>query len=421
LCSKAFRDTRDPAVTRPRLDNVRILVWMCVLIGINQLGFGSVVPVLPLYARSFGVSQAAIGLAIAVYGLARFLVAVPVGHLSDRLGRRPALAIGGLITAAGNLFCAYAPNYPTFVGARFVAGIGAAFVLTAGQIVLADITTPAVRGRAMAIYQGTFLFAVGIGPLPGGVLAERFGLATPFVAYAITGSLAALVSWFRVPETMTLRRHDHRADATALPPPPPFRAQLRVLAGRIGFLLVSLDSFANAFTRTGALFSVIPVLGEDRLQLSPDRIGFALALGSLAGFGFAYPAGVLVDRYGRKSVIVPATLLTAGSMLLFLLAPSYTWFVAACLVWSVAQGVGGVAPAAYAADVAPPRMNAAAMSLYRTLADSGYVVGPIVLGFITDGYGINAALATGASLLAVVGLLFAWRAPESYQAGGTAT
>src|SRR5262245_12851663 len=104
---------------------------MCVLIGINQLGFGSVVPVLPLYARSFGVSQAAIGLSIAVYGLARFLVAMPVGQLSDRLGRRPALALGGLITAAGNLLCAYVPNYPTFVAARFVAGVGAAFVLTA--------------------------------------------------------------------------------------------------------------------------------------------------------------------------------------------------------------------------------------------------------------------------------------------------
>jgi MFS family permease len=193
--------------------------------------------------------------------------------------------------------------------------------------------------------------------------------------------------------------------------------QLRVLTGRIGFLLVSLVSFASAFTRTGALFNVIPVLGEDRLRLSPDRIGFALALGSLAGFGLAYPAGVLVDRYGRKSVIVPATLLTGVSMLLFLLAPSYGWFVAACLVWSAAQGVGGVAPAAYAADVAPPRMNAAAMSLYRMLADSGYVVGPIVLGLVTDRFGIDTALAAGASLLAGVGILFAWRAPESYDAG----
>lgn len=397
-------------MTRPPLGDVRILVWMCVLIGINQLGFGSVVPVLPLYARSFGVSQAAIGLSIAVYGLARFLVAVPVGQLSDRLGRRPALALGGLVTAAGNLLCAYAPNYPIFVGARFVAGAGAAFVLTAGQIVLADITTPAGRGRAMAIYQGSFLFAVGLGPFPGGVLAEQFGLAAPFVAYSVAGSLAAVVGWLRIPETMTLRSRE----AASSFPPPPFGGQLRILATRIGFLLVSLVSFASAFTRTGALFNVIPILGQDRLRLSPDRIGFALALGSLAGFGLAYPAGVLVDRYGRKTVIVPATLLASASLLLFLLAPSYAWFLAAALVWSIAQGVGGAAPTAYAADVAPPRMNAAAMSLYRTLADSGYVVGPIVLGLITDGFGVEAALVTGAGLLAGVGILFAWRAPESH-------
>jgi predicted MFS family arabinose efflux permease len=383
---------------------------MCVLIGINQLGFGSVVPVLPLYARSFGVSQAAIGLSIAVYGLARFLVAVPVGQLSDRLGRRPALALGGLVTAAGNLLCAYAPNYPIFVSARFVAGAGAAFVLTAGQIVLADITTPAGRGRAMAIYQGSFLFAVGLGPFPGGVLAEQFGLAAPFVAYSVAGSLAALVGWLRIPETMTLRS---RETASSFPPPP-FGGQLRILATRIGFLLVSLVSFASAFTRTGALFNVIPILGQDRLRLGPDRIGFALALGSLAGLALAYPAGVLVDRYGRKTVIVPATLLTSAALLLFLLAPSYAWFLAAALVWSIAQGVGGAAPTAYAADVAPPRMNAAAMSLYRTLGDSGYVVGPIVLGLITDGFGVEAALVTGAGLLASVGLLFAWRAPESH-------
>src|SRR5207245_10443025 len=86
----------------------RILVWMCVLIGVNQLGFGSVVPVLPLYARSFGASQTAIGLAIAVYGLARFLVAVPVGQLADRVGRRAATALGGLVTAARHLLCPYA-------------------------------------------------------------------------------------------------------------------------------------------------------------------------------------------------------------------------------------------------------------------------------------------------------------------------
>src|SRR4029079_19035945 len=63
----------------------RILVWLCVLVAVNQLGFGGVVAVLALSARSFGVGQSAIGLSIAVYGLARFLLAVPAGQLADRV------------------------------------------------------------------------------------------------------------------------------------------------------------------------------------------------------------------------------------------------------------------------------------------------------------------------------------------------
>jgi MFS transporter, DHA1 family, multidrug resistance protein len=387
---------------------------MCALIAVTQLGFGSIVPVLALYARSFGVLQSAIGVAVGIYGLARFLIAIPAGQLADRWGRRAALALGGLVTAAGNLLCAYAPSYATFVGARFVAGAGAALVLTSGQIVLADITTPALRGRTMAIYQGVFLFAVGIGPLPGGVLAERFGLHAPFVAFAVAGTLAAALAWFQIPETKDLRNPD---GPEAGKPPPPFASQIRILSGRTGFVLVSLVSFASAVARTGALFTVIPVLAQDRLSLTADRIGFGLALASIVGLALAYPSGVFVDRYGRKMVIVPATLVSGVSLTVFLLAPSYAWFLAGCVAWSVAAGVSGAAPAAYAADVAPPGMNAAAMSAYRMLADLGYVVGPIALGLGTDLFGPDAALGATALLLVTVALLFGWLAPETYRAG----
>ena len=90
----------------------RVLVWMCVLVAVNQLGFGAMIPSLPLYAQSFGVPASAIGMAVAVYGLARFVIAIPAGQLSDRLGRRPTLAIGGLISAIGNLWCAWATELP---------------------------------------------------------------------------------------------------------------------------------------------------------------------------------------------------------------------------------------------------------------------------------------------------------------------
>jgi len=384
---------------------------MCVLVAINQLGFGAVVAVLALYARSFGVGQSAIGLSIAVYGLARFLVAVPAGRLADAAGRRAVLALGGLVSAAGNLLCAVAPTYPLFITGRFVAGAGAALVLIGGQIVLADITTPATRGRMMAIYMGVFLFAVGVGPVPGGLLAERFGLATPFLVYAAAGALGAVLAWVSVPET----RHPSglAAAATALPP---FGDQLRLLTGRLGFVLVSLISFMSAVARTGALFNVIPVLARDRLGLNADQIGLGLALASLAGLVVIYPSGMLVDRIGRKAEIVPATLMAGAAMVIFLLAPSYAWFLAACVVWSLASGVAGAAPAAYAADVAPPGMNAAAMSTYRMLSDVGYVVGPLALGLITDVLGADTALATAAVLLAAVALLFARHAPETLQA-----
>src|SRR5438552_2789512 len=271
----------------PQTRSNRILLWMCVLITVNQLGFGGIIPALALYARSFGVTQSAIGIAIAIYGLARFLVAMPAGQLADRVGRRPALAIGGLATAAGNLLCAYAPSFAVLVGARFVAGIGAGLVLVTGQIVLADISTPARRGRVMAIYHGVFLFAVGVGPLPGGILAERYGLRAPFFAYAVAGVVAAALAWMWIPET----REAGARDGADSPP--------------------------------------------------------------------------------------------------------------------------AVAPAAYAADVSPPGMNAAAMSVYRMLADLGYVLGPLTLGLATDLAGANLTLAATAVLLAGSGLLFARYAPES--------
>lgn len=391
----------------------RTLIWMCVLIAVNQLGFGAVIPVLPLYAQSFDVSQTAIGATVAIYGLARMVSAIPSGRLADLLGRRWALAVGGIVSAGGNLWCALASSYTELVAARFAAGAGAGIVLTAGVIVLADISTPANRGRTMAIYQGVFLFAVGIGPLPGGYLAERFGLEVPFMVYAAASALAAIVGWFGVAETRAMRGgavggFEQREI--------PLRRQLRVLMDSTPFKLVSTISLMGAVARTGALFSIIPLIGSDRLLLSASQIGFGLALGSILGLLVTYPAGMLVDRYGRKPIIVPATILTGASMLLFSVAPGYAWFLFACLTWGGATAASGAAPAAYAADSAPAGMNATAMSTFRMLSDIGYVLGPIALGLLADGYGPDLPLWLAATGLIAVAILFARYAPETRRA-----
>ncbi len=390
----------------------KALVWMCVLAGINQLGFGGVVPALPLYAKSFGVSASAIGMAVGVYGLARFCGAIPAGWLSDGMGRRHALALGGIVTTAGNLWCALASSYPEFILARFVSGAGAGLIVTTGQIVLADITTQEHRGRVVSIYQGVFIFAAGVGPFPGGLLSAHFGLTAPFWVYAVAGLFAAGVAYFALSETRDISR---TAGARPGRAGHAFVVDVVMLSKQTGFVLACLVSMANAAARTGGLFSIVPLLGTERLGLSVTEIGFAIAVGTVVGLMASYPGGMLTDYFGRKAVIAPSTVISGASMLLFCVAPSYAWFMAASIVWGIASAIGGAAPSVYAADSAPPGRNATTLSIFRMAGDIGYVAGPLALGVIADLFGATVSLITAAGLLVVAGGLFAIGAPETYR------
>jgi MFS family permease len=199
-------------------------------------------------------------------------------------------------------------------------------------------------------------------------------------------------------------------------PAVPFREQLREIARVPGFLLICLVSFTAFFARTGALFNVMPLLARDQIGLNPDQIGIGIGMISIMGLFLVYPSGALVDRFGRKSVIVPSTLISGVAILGYGIADTFMVFMVSSIIWSAASGISGAAPAAYAADIAPAGMTAPTMGLYRSLADAGYVVGPLVLGIISDLQSPMAALAFTAVLLAGSGVLFAIRSPESMPA-----
>jgi MFS family permease len=251
---------------------------------------------------------------------------------------------------------------------------------------------------------GVFLFAVGIGPLPGGFLAEYISLAAPFYAFALLGIGTTALAWFKIPETRAWRTAAGRAANESAPTKMAFGRQVRLLTAQRGFLLISIVSFTTFFARTGGLFNLIPTYAHDKLALSTAAIGTGLAMISIVGMLVAYPSGVLVDRFGRKAVIVPSTVFS-----------NYAWFMLACAVWALSSGIAAAAPAAYAADMAPEGMNAPAMSTYRMLADFGYVAGPLLLGSTADLISTEAALYLTASLVITAGVVFAFFAPESYR------
>jgi MFS family permease len=100
-------------------------------------------------------------------------------------------------------------------------------------------------------------------------------------------------------------------------------------------------------------------------------------------------------------------------MFMFAVMPNFTWFLLSCAAWAVSIGIAGPAPAAYAADMAPTGMNASAMGLYRMLADTGYILGPLGLGFAADLASPEAALFGTGTMVIIAGAVFALIAPET--------
>lgn len=370
-----------------------------------MVGFGMIAPILPLYARSFDVSTALVGMLITAFGLARVFANLPTGRLADRIGRRPLILTGPIVTIVGALLAGFAPSFWLLVGARFVQGLGSAISATASMAVLADISTTETRGRIMSVFQGSLLIGASLGPSIGGVLAGVVGLRGVFFVYAGIALVVAIWARLRVFETL---------DLSNAPQPAPSRAGrldrseggVASLLTNASFLAISLVSIAIFFTRTGTRATIVPLVGVERLGLSTIGIGNVLTAGSVLNVLALPIAGWSIDRFGRKRTIVPSTIVTSFGVFLFAISPNITTFVAAAMVLGLGTGIAGPAPAAYVADLAKGKSYGMTMGLFRTVSDLGFVVGPVLLGWLADRQSFAFSLYANAALLLVAGIVF---------------
>lgn len=383
---------------------------------INMLGTGIVSPVLPLYARSFGVSAAAVGMLISAFGIARIPINVPAGAFAENRGRKPLLVVAPLIMSVAALFTGLAGQFGQMVALRLVQGVGSAIQMTAAMIVMADISTPADRGRTMSLYQGALLLGTSVGPMIGGFIGEHLGFRTPFFVYSALTLCSAAWAYFAVAET---RGMAHAAQGAA-----PgharssahggisWRNAVRLLGNR-NFALVSLCTLMVFFTRTGSQNTVLSLFGQDRLGLGPAKVGYGFTLIALLNFLTINVSGVLCDRLGRKVAIVPSGILAALALVTFTLGHTYWHFLGSCALLGIGLGVGGPAPAAYVSDLDLPGGRGLTMGVYRTVGDLGMSVAPVLLGWLSDRVGYDAALLTNAVLFLLVATAFGLFATET--------
>lgn len=394
------------------LDRIRRDERLLVICGSTVLvmaGQGVVGPVLPLFARDFGVSAAVVGLTFTAFGLARLLLNIPAGIWADRRGRRFLLVGGPLITAVGMVGSGLAPSIWVLLGWRFVAGAGSALYMTGAQIYLIDIAGPEERGRYIATNQGALLLGVSAGPAIGGILADLYGLRTPFLAVGLTAAVTAVYSWLRLPETRNAAAADAAVDEDPLVERPSGRRFFRSRQ----FVAIGLISMA-IFSIRGSRQTLVPLYANETFNLSSGQIGLVFAGLGVVGLVLIGPAGILADSAGRKPIIVAAGYLATVGVAGTAFAPTAGLFVFAVLFSAVGTGISGPAPAAFVADIAPAELRGSAMGMYRTWGDLGIVLSPLLSGLLADATSIPVAIFVNALFLAaaVTWFLLVAREPE---------
>lgn len=368
---------------------VRRLVWEVYLPWSSaSLGRGMLIPVLPLYLLEQGLSFTMVSVVLAAMGAGAVLGALPAGGLVGRIGEDGLFAVALATMAAAVALLGVTSAVVALVAFRLVYGAGTIGIRMSGQLLITRTVVPAARGRAMAFLGGTARMTAFVGPILGGVLADRFGFTAAFV---VCGAVTALGLG---PFVAARRGGNHRAERAPGRVRPSLgdalvrHRRLLVLAGIGPALVMAVREGRNV---------VVPLIGDD-LGLSATAVGALVAVGTGADMLLFPVSGWLMDRFGRLAAIVPAFGLLGAGMFLLGLADTAGVAVVAGAVMGVGNGMSSGTMLTLGSDLAPPDAPGPFLAAFGMMQDIGPIAGPLLVGWLAD----SAGLGSSAIVLSVV-------------------
>ena len=368
------------------------LVAFCVAVG-----FGVLVPVLPVFARSFGVGNTEVGAVISAFALMRLISSPFCGWLIKIFSERIIMATGIFIVAISSGLAGISRSYLQLLALRGVGGVGSAMFTVSAFTLLLTSVEAGVRGRAAGFFQAGFLIGGITGPAVGGVLAA-ISLTAPFFFYAGTLVIAGTVG------LLLLRRRS--AEPTETAEPVSFRAVVRDAR----YQAACVTNLAQGWTSFGVRSSLVPVLVVELLHRPASWTGIAFACAAVVQTIAVGPAGRFTDTVGRRPAMILGGTVAAVSIMAVPFAPNIWLLIVVLCVYGVASAFLGTAPAAAVGDAAGSR-SGTAVAVFSMCADIGAIIGPLVAGLLADTLSYAAAFGAGAVLMLVAAAL-SWRMPR---------
>ena len=378
-------------------------VWVLITANVViALGYGVVSPVLPQYARDFGVSISAATFVITAFSLMRLVFAPASGLFVQKIGERRVYLSGLLIVAVSTGACAFAQTYWQLLLFRSLGGFGSAMFTVSSLGLMIRISPPDARGRVAGLFSSAFLVGSVGGPVLGSVTAG-LGLAAPFAIYGVALLLAAGVVF------VNLRHSSLAAPADDTEAPLTLRIALRNRAYRSALF----SNFATGWSVFGLRIALVPLFVTEVLHRGPRVAGLALATFAVGNVAAVIPSGYLSDRIGRRTLLIVGLTVSGVATMAVGLASSLTLFLAGALVAGVAAGMFTSPQQAAVADIIGSKARGGtAVATYQMMADLGAIVGSLAVGEIAQHVAFGAAFVISGAIL-LVGAIGWVLAPET--------
>jgi MFS transporter, DHA1 family, tetracycline resistance protein len=392
--TRAVFNPHVPTTARCRLPPaIHLLVGVSFVVA---LGYGIVVPALPIFARSFDVGVTAASALASAFAATRLAFAPVTGRLVGRVSEVRLFCSGMVIVAASSGACAVATTYGQLLLFRAAGGVGSTMFTISAALLLIRTAPSSLRGRATGAWATGFLLGTVAGPLIGGVLIA-VSLRAPFVAYVGLLVLAAAVS----AAVLGRRAADRPDDDQPAAPSVSFVPALRHAAFRAALT----SNVAHGWIVYGVRVALVPLYVVDVLARPAAWSGLALAVTAAGTALTLLISGRWSDSRGRKRPIQVGLAVTVAGTLWLGLATSVPEFLAASLLAGLGTGLVNPPTNAAVADVVAGEgctvRSGSALAGFQMVGDVGAVVGPVLAGSVAEAAGYGAAFAFSAAIAAV--------------------
>lgn len=373
---------------------------------IFALGYSIATPAIPVFAKSFDTGFGVASLVIVVHALGGLLAAVPTGYFVDRLGRRPILIAGPLLVGASSLLIAVAHSFVELLLYRLIGGAAMEMWRQSRLAIIADVGKRRQRGRQMSGMIGIEGAGRLIGPALGGLLAV-WSIRVPFVVHGVLALLAILPSVFLIRESAPVAKIASKSAEDQLTTKA--LVALMLDAHYRGFLTAQ---FFASMTRGVLWGGTLLLYAAFAYGVGAQGLGGLATMSTMVGIPITLSCGYLMDRFGRKTTMVPGFLSMA--LALFFLAANASWhwglaiFVGAFLWMHASQAVTAGSMQVLGSDMAPANARGRFFGFWRLIGEVGGLVSPALFGFVAEhlGYSVSFALIGLCSLTTALLLMF---------------